>query len=52
MKIRVLGIPRDFSLTRIEMDAICTNGYKENRTTFDNEIYTFGVKLVKDVEHL
>ncbi|MGB5459594.1 MAG: hypothetical protein WBM91_06555 [Eudoraea sp.] len=50
MKIRVLGNSRGFSLKRSEMDAICTNGYIENRTTFDNEVYTYGVKLVKDVE--
>ncbi|MGB5204530.1 DUF7009 family protein [Eudoraea sp.] len=50
MKIRVLGNSRGFSLTRSEVAPICTNGYIENQTTFDNEIYTYGVKLVKDVE--
>jgi hypothetical protein len=52
MKIRILGNSVRFRLTRTEVNTLCTKGYIENQTKFNNDVFTYAVRLVTNSEKL
>jgi len=52
MKIRILGNSVRFRLTRSEVHALCTEGYVENQTIFEDSVFSYAVRFVEDSERL